>query len=167
VEDKLYHRDSDQKWSARSDVMTIKIVCFEDNPNDIKNLKASFMEKKYDIDFRAYDLRETWDEKSDRAKEIVEFNPDLAIVDLADQLGTGEANAGFRIIRKLKVLQDLPDLNVNKFPVIAWSKLLKTDTERGKALRQRVEYYHAIPILKPKREKYNVAEMLRKSSLSK
>ena len=147
--------------------MTIKIVCFEDNPNDIKNLKTSFIEKKHQIDFRAYDLRESWSKESARAKEIVEFNPDLAIVDLHDQLGTGESNAGFRIIRKLKELQEMPELNLNKFPVIAWSKYLKTDTERGKALRQRVENFHAIPIFKPRREKFNVAEFLRKSGLSK
>ncbi|HEV2883109.1 MAG TPA: hypothetical protein VGX24_17705 [Pyrinomonadaceae bacterium] len=146
--------------------MTIKIVCFDDNPSDIKNLKASFTEKKHKINFRSYDLRESWNEQSDRAKEIAEFNPDLAIVDLADQSGTGEANAGFRIIRKLKELQDQPELNMNKFPVVAWSKLLKTDTERGQALRQRVENFRAIPIFKPRREKFNVAEILRKSGLS-
>jgi hypothetical protein len=146
--------------------MTLKIICFEDNPRDRKNLEASFIEKKHKIDFRAYDLKETWDANSDRAKEIVEFNPDLAIVDLADQKGTGERSAGFRIIRKLKQLQEIPDLNINKFPVVAWSLFLKTDTEAGKKLRQRVEDYRALPIFKPRREKYNVAEILRKAGLS-
>lgn len=145
--------------------MSLKIICFEDSPDDVKNLKASFIEKKHAVDFRAYDMKEDWDDRSKRAQEIAKFNPDLAIVDLADQRGTGERNVGFRIIRKLKELQEV-NQNMNAFPVIAWSKYL-TNTEAGRNLKQRVRTYSAIPIFKPRRKKYNVADMLRKAELSK
>lgn len=147
--------------------MTLKIICFEDNPKESRNLEASFKGKeKYKVDFRAYDLKEDWDENSKRAKEIAEFNPDLAIVDLFDQRGSGERRAGFRIVRKLKELQEKPDLKMNKFPVVVWSMLLKKTTEEGKRLIQQVEGIGAISVFKPRREKYNVAEILRKSGLS-
>ena len=145
--------------------MNLRIICFEDNPNEIKNLKASFTEKKHSVDFLAYDMKEDWDEKSKRAQEIARFNPDLAIVDLADQQGTGERNVGFRIIRKLKELQEI-NQNINTFPVIAWSKYL-TDTPAGRNLKEKARTYSAIPIFKPRRKKYNVADMLRKAELSK
>jgi hypothetical protein len=145
--------------------MHLKIICFEDEPSCVKDLKASFIEKKHKIEFRAYDLKEDWDETSKRAKEITEFNPDLAVVDLADQKGSGERTVGFRIIRKLKELQVNSKPRMNEFPVIAWSRFL-SDTDAGNTLKQRAKAFSAIPIFKPRRKRYNVAEMLRKAGLS-
>jgi hypothetical protein len=144
--------------------MKVKVICFEDDPQDVTNLKASFKEQKHNVVFRAYDLREDWGENSRRAREIIRFDPDIAIVDIADERGTGELNAGFRIIRKLRELQDNAKANIKPFPVIAWSKYLTT-TKAGNSLRQKVKSYRATPILKKRGERHDASEILQKAGL--
>jgi hypothetical protein len=137
--------------------MTLKILLFEDNPEHIKNLKLAFGRG---VKWKAFnDLRYDWDESSERAKEIVAFKPDLAIVDLDDQ-SRREIDAGFRIIRKVNEL-----LNAD-IPVFAWSYLLPEKTDDGKNLRKKVCGYGAIPVHKPPRKKhYDANEFLQKANL--
>lgn len=144
--------------------MKLKILCFEDNLNDAKNLEASFIEKGHQVDFLHYDLNEQWDEKSERAKGIANFDPDLAIVDLADELGSRRKDSGFRLIRKLRELQESGNGRLKGFPIIAWSKLLKRG-DAGNQIRQKTLDYGAIPIFKPRRKRFGIAEMLRKAKL--
>lgn len=141
--------------------MALKILLFEDNPEHLRNLKLAFRDRS--VKWRAFnDLRYDWDEKSKRAKEIVSFKADLAIVDLDDQ-SNGEKDAGFRIIRKLKELPGNAEI-----PVFAWSHLLPTTTDEGKKLRKKVRGYGAIPVNKPPRRKhYDAEEFLEKANLLK
>lgn len=139
--------------------MALKILLFEDNPEHLKNLKLAFEGRG--VKWRAFnDLRYDWDETSKRAKDIVAFKPDLAIVDLDDQ-SKSEKDAGFRIIRKLKELPGSAEI-----PVVAWSHLLPTRTDEGKRLRKKVRGYGAIPVYKaPRRKHYDADELLEKANL--
>lgn len=148
--------------------MSLKIVCFDDNPRHIENLRASF-EGRVDAEFLSYVSLTAWPDfkagepPPPQAQEIAEFHPDLAIVDLDDRV-TRKRDAGLRIIRKLKELpENLP--GTKSFPVIAWSRHL-SNKDKGNELERRATGFGAIPLYKPWRKKrYIVAQFLRAAGL--
>lgn len=96
--------------------MSLKIVCFEDKPEDCEKLQVAF--KIHNAEFRFFtDPQGDWNVTSEIAEVIEAFGPTFIIVDLKDNKRK-KKEAGLRIIRQLN------DYFKDRFPVIAWSVLL-------------------------------------------
>jgi CheY-like chemotaxis protein len=129
--------------------MQLKIVCFEDNPNDQKRLQRAFKRDGHEVIFCFYENPQTeWSVTSERAEKIAEFGPDLVIVDLRDEEGK-EPLAGLRTIRQLK---EHP--KTSEIPLVTWSVLFR-DTVEGRRFIKLARQYDATPVRKS-------AEMLRR-----
>lgn len=122
--------------------MELKIVCFEDDPEDREHLRAAF--ECHTTSFLFYTDAETdWQITDAIAKEIARFNPDFAIVDLRyDRVEDGAA--GLRTIRGLGT-----NTLTAKIQIIAWSVLLGNGPD-GEQLRNTVERVGVKTMLKSK-----------------
>jgi|ERR1700681_1856883 len=126
--------------------MNLRIVCFEDNPGDLRRLERLFRQTrlggaKYVVDFLFYrDPDSDWDITARRAAEIRAFGPDFAIVDLISE--RHDAPDGMRVIRQLKESEE-----TGKIPIVVWSVALKNDST-GQDYARRIREMGAVPILK-------------------
>ena len=120
--------------------MTLKILCFEDNPQDQARLRNSFAH--HDVHFKFFSVPgEEWNITPTRAQEISAFGPNMAIVDLMDD-ATGDTTPGYRVIRQLK---ESPATNA--VPVVAWSRMFKDNPDGHRAVT-RAEGFGAVPLQK-------------------
>ena len=138
--------------------MSIRIVCFADDDEDIERLTFAF--KTYDVKFLFLSNPQTdWNLEEKTVKRIADFEPNFAVVDLKDQRGNLK-EAGFRVIRKLNELLERP------IPVIAWSVLLKSETSSGEMYIRRARGYGAIPLFKSKNRRPVASRFLSAAKLS-
>jgi CheY-like chemotaxis protein len=131
--------------------MTLRIVCFEDNPTHRERLETAF--SHHDAEFKFFtDPVSDWDITAERAAIIEAFDPNFIIVDLKDDKRK-KNDVGLRIIRKLD------EFFQNRYPVIAWSVLL-SDKPKHQRYSTLVREGGAKPLFKSRNKRTSAARFI-------